>query len=324
MTMEEQGLYRNLLDEISLREDGIIPAKSLGKASGDPVAWERCGANVLKWMVEMDGGWTNLTALEQKAKTDKLSESQSLKAKARWEAERAKKAPDDAGAYAGAYAGDDAGRMPEAMPNRCLPYPYPYPYPDPYQKQNPKTETDLRLSPPSPPSRTKKGTVSDEIRAEAEVYRKAFNAVMGRKARTLSNPALLAFARERQSWELWEIAVTPLLAKSAGKFDQEISTYLRNGSNGRTGPDGKVTGGYYWIEQMHQSIDRVRLDPRLSAIADHLGYRPQLTAAGVKFSEYHKAAGSILVDADGTEHQLGPQNAPARRIEPVAGILGAA
>lgn len=66
MTAEEQGLYRNLLDEIWLRPDHIIPkdARILAKVSGDPEAWRRSGEKVLQWMQRVPGGWTHETALE--------------------------------------------------------------------------------------------------------------------------------------------------------------------------------------------------------------------------------------------------------------------
>jgi uncharacterized protein YdaU (DUF1376 family) len=66
MTAEEQGLYRNLLDEVWLRENNVIPddPRILSRVSGDPEAWARSGAKVLRWMLKVDGGWTNQTALE--------------------------------------------------------------------------------------------------------------------------------------------------------------------------------------------------------------------------------------------------------------------
>ena len=66
MTAEEQGLYRNLLDEVWLREDCIIPddERIISRVSGDPEAWKRCGAKVLRWMKKVPGGWTHATALE--------------------------------------------------------------------------------------------------------------------------------------------------------------------------------------------------------------------------------------------------------------------
>lgn len=66
MTAEEQGLYRNLLDEVWLREDHIVPddERILGRVSGDHEAWKRCGKKVLRWMKKVPGGWTQTTALE--------------------------------------------------------------------------------------------------------------------------------------------------------------------------------------------------------------------------------------------------------------------
>lgn len=66
MTAEEQGLYRNLLDEVWLREDCIIPddPRILARVSGDPEAWARCGEKVLAWMKPVPGGYTHQTALE--------------------------------------------------------------------------------------------------------------------------------------------------------------------------------------------------------------------------------------------------------------------
>ncbi len=66
MTAEEQGLYRNLCDEVWLRENHIIPddPRILSRVSGDPEAWIRCGAKVLLWMKRVEGGWTHKTAVE--------------------------------------------------------------------------------------------------------------------------------------------------------------------------------------------------------------------------------------------------------------------
>ena len=66
MTAEEQGLYRNLLDEIWLRETHTIPddQRILAKVSGDPEAWRRSGATVLRWMLKTDAGWTHPTAMQ--------------------------------------------------------------------------------------------------------------------------------------------------------------------------------------------------------------------------------------------------------------------
>lgn len=78
MTAEEQGLYRNLCDEIWLREDHAIPddPRILSRVSGDPEAWARCGAKVLRWMRKVEGGWTNDVALEVIEQAQRRAEKQ--------------------------------------------------------------------------------------------------------------------------------------------------------------------------------------------------------------------------------------------------------
>jgi len=78
MTAEEQGLYRNLCDEVVLRESGVIPddQRILAKASGDHEAWARSGQSVLKSMTRVDGGWTNDTAMEVKTESARRSKKQ--------------------------------------------------------------------------------------------------------------------------------------------------------------------------------------------------------------------------------------------------------
>jgi uncharacterized protein YdaU (DUF1376 family) len=80
MTAEEQGLYRNLCDEVWLREDDghVIPddQRILAKVSGDPEAWSRCGAKVLRWMTKTPKGWTNETAMEVIGQSKQRAERQ--------------------------------------------------------------------------------------------------------------------------------------------------------------------------------------------------------------------------------------------------------
>ncbi len=76
MSLEEQGLYRNLLDAVWLFDGRPIPddLKALISASGgDAAAWERAGAKVLQWMRRVEGGWTNDTALAVMTETRALS-----------------------------------------------------------------------------------------------------------------------------------------------------------------------------------------------------------------------------------------------------------
>ena len=78
MTAEEQGLYRNLCDEVWLRDDHVIPndPRVLARVSGDAEAWERCGEKVLRWMKLTPAGWTQVTALEVIRQSVRRAENQ--------------------------------------------------------------------------------------------------------------------------------------------------------------------------------------------------------------------------------------------------------
>lgn len=78
MTAEEQGLYRNLLDEVWLRDDHVIPddPRILAKVSGDPEAWSRCSKRVLGWMTRVETGWTHTTAMEVIDQSRRRAENQ--------------------------------------------------------------------------------------------------------------------------------------------------------------------------------------------------------------------------------------------------------
>jgi len=62
MTLEEQGAYRNLLDEATLR-DGRLPTNEriLAKACGDAHAWKRVRKSVLAKFVRQGQAWRNHT-----------------------------------------------------------------------------------------------------------------------------------------------------------------------------------------------------------------------------------------------------------------------
>jgi len=92
MTLEQQGLYRNLLDVIWLFDGKAIPdeEKALISASGgDARAWAEHGATVLKWMRRVEGGWTNDTATEIMTEARRLSkiraEAGAKGARSRWQ-----------------------------------------------------------------------------------------------------------------------------------------------------------------------------------------------------------------------------------------------
>jgi uncharacterized protein YdaU (DUF1376 family) len=62
MTLEEQGAYRNLLDEAWLR-GGPLPddERILAKASGDAKRWARVKDAVMKRFTKNGDGWRNDT-----------------------------------------------------------------------------------------------------------------------------------------------------------------------------------------------------------------------------------------------------------------------
>jgi uncharacterized protein YdaU (DUF1376 family) len=62
MTLEEQGAYRNLLDEAALR-GGRLPNddRILAKACGDAFAWKRVRSAVMPRFTLAEDGWHNET-----------------------------------------------------------------------------------------------------------------------------------------------------------------------------------------------------------------------------------------------------------------------
>ena len=62
MTLEQQGAYRNLLDEARTR-NGVIPDNEvlLARASGDPVRWPKLREVVLARFALTPQGWRNET-----------------------------------------------------------------------------------------------------------------------------------------------------------------------------------------------------------------------------------------------------------------------
>ena len=78
MTLEEQGAYRNLLDEAHLR-GGPLPndERILAKACGDATVWLRVRAVVMARFYLLSDGWHNETMDEVYARTMALSRERS-------------------------------------------------------------------------------------------------------------------------------------------------------------------------------------------------------------------------------------------------------
>lgn len=98
MTLAEQGAYRNLLDELWLRE-GPIPndERILGKACGDRSEWPTVREAVLGKFTLTNDGWTHATQEQILGQAQTYRESQAAKgrkgAEARWGKNRQKNGP---------------------------------------------------------------------------------------------------------------------------------------------------------------------------------------------------------------------------------------
>lgn len=157
MTAEEQGLYRNLCDEVVLRADGVIPddPRILAKASGDHEAWARSGESVLKSMKKVRGGWTNPTALEVKNESERRSRKQ------RDYRNRTGNASGNAIGNEEANDADNKPRPPEQEMNMGKD---PFPKPEPIPVQPPSS--------PSVDSRTDADAARAEVREALADWRK--------------------------------------------------------------------------------------------------------------------------------------------------------
>lgn len=77
MTLEEQGAYRNLLDDAALR-GGALPdnEETLAKACGDPRRWKKVRAAVMAKFTLTEDGWRNETLDAVIAESTRRSEKQ--------------------------------------------------------------------------------------------------------------------------------------------------------------------------------------------------------------------------------------------------------
>jgi len=86
LTLEEQGAYRNLLDQLWLR-GGVLPndERVLGKCCGDAIAWPRIRDRVMARFTLTPEGWRNETHDEVAGASDRYLASQAAKGKKRAE-----------------------------------------------------------------------------------------------------------------------------------------------------------------------------------------------------------------------------------------------
>jgi uncharacterized protein YdaU (DUF1376 family) len=132
MTAEQQGVYRNLLDELWLR-DGILPLseKALSQISGDSEAWPRARAVVLSRFERTDAGYRHQTHDEVSSQSRGFRDAQADAGRA-----RAANAKRDAlgrlqpAGPAGKPSQDQPDSQPPAQPASQPPSPSPSPNSD--------------------------------------------------------------------------------------------------------------------------------------------------------------------------------------------------
>jgi len=135
MTLEQQGAYRNLLDEATLR-GGPLPndERVLAKACGDARAWRRIRPAVMARFELKDDGWHNETLDEVYARSLSISSSRSVAGQAgnrkRWGSQK---------------PSQTASQMrSQTISQVASP---PYPYPDKEQERDPGSLKDLQVVP---------------------------------------------------------------------------------------------------------------------------------------------------------------------------------
>lgn len=77
MTLEEQGAYRNLLDECALR-GGALPfnERAIAKASGDAMRWKKVRKVVMERFTKHADGWHNETLDQVLSETHSRAQKQ--------------------------------------------------------------------------------------------------------------------------------------------------------------------------------------------------------------------------------------------------------
>lgn len=141
MTLEQQGAYRNLLDEATLRGGGIPDDdRILGKACGDALAWRRLKPIVLsRFYRTEDAKWRNETLDEVIRESQRRSEKQ-----ARWRNKQGNgggNANGNAGGNGGGNGECNRGGSPDPDPDL-----YPDQAPDPGGTLSPERGRNLAFA----------------------------------------------------------------------------------------------------------------------------------------------------------------------------------
>jgi len=154
MTLEEQGAYRNLLDEAVLR-GGALPdnPRILAKACGDALAWSRIGPIVMARFEKRADGWHNETLDTVLAKSALIANLRAAAGRAgsaaRW-GERADDKADDK-----PIANAIANPITNGVTKKCHPDPDPDLRSEKEKQEAPDLSVRVLRSPPAPNTLTR-------------------------------------------------------------------------------------------------------------------------------------------------------------------------
>lgn len=272
MTAEQQGVYRNLLDELWLR-DGAIPndERILAKIGGDAEAWPRVRVAVLARFEITEQGLRHSTHDEVALGSSKFHKSQSDKGKAGAEARWSKARSEKENGPAINPAIGWANGLPSPSPS-----PSPYQTPITEAQTIPTTALVLVSAPSEPP-------VDQILPAQ---YVGVFNAVFSRALGVSPEVARRIKARLRDGYRPWQLIALPIMVDAQPALAADMRRglnplmLLRDGKSQKTGADGKTWGATDWLEREIGRLDRTVLSPRLADIAKQANVLEQLMACG--------------------------------------------
>ncbi|MCK9556309.1 hypothetical protein M0R36_10960 [bacterium] len=130
--------------------------------------------------------------------------------------------------------------------------------------------------------------VNEEDKKLALTFLKIFNQVFDRDCGDLKGTTKsIRHRMTADDYAEWQILISPIMecARDPGVADLKNfgpTMLLRDGRHPRTGRDGHTTGAVDWLERLYSVADTVRLDERLTAIAEHFGLLDDIKRTGAK------------------------------------------
>ena len=295
MTLAEQGAYRNLLDELWLRE-GLLPndERILAKACGDALEWQKVRGVVLPKFRLTPDGYRNDTHDSVMAQAVEFRERQRDKGRAR--AALAARGP--AGRYKPSQPDDQPDDQPSTSrtgkPESSLPSPitdHRTPSPEPSQT----TATTAYGGSPSGTTAKHRSGERAGHRETIDTFIAVFNAAFARRVGAIASVEEKALRRLSGGVEPWQLVAAPLLVAAQGLTDEmrkaiSPEVLVRDGKHPRATRAGYTAGGTDWIERALLRADQTVLDAKLTGIARVAdekvpGLLDKLASRGVRFTE---------------------------------------